>query len=458
MNSKTEKKRGTALKNSCFSIIAVLLVLSIMEFFFRVCLKPSDTCYGTLFNISLPPFRIAPSDNFTPAEPEARRKELQKHLLKYSAAEPAGEGEASTDDLFGVFLEDEFTGYEYLESCSTPRKWWHINNLGARAWNDTTKKISPGKKRILAFGDSFTACSHIQQSETWPVIMEEKNSSLEVLNFGVDGYSMGQSLLRYRKKRDLIDYDQVILVFVPFCDLTRDINTYRRLMGWESWMILPRFTVERDRLELVRGPYRTSRSFCQDNRGKLSARAVDHLRKYDALYYPTKYENGRSGGDLILMKLFLCMYNNGRDSSLHNHLYDPDREALSVSRKIFVSMQKEVESRGGKFRLFVLPCQDELHSYGKSTSFKKKWDRMVNSIVTEGVCCTDLTGDLVNMDENQFDRAGDRFHNGKKSNTIIADLIIKSISGDIVTNSNHLVEDERRDLSNCRDVQSSIEN
>jgi len=436
MNNTPEKKRGTTLKNACFSIIAVLLVLSAMELFFRVCLKPSDTCYGTLFNIHLPPFRIAPADDFIPDLPEVRRKELLEHLSKSSGTELAGKGEVSSEDLFGVFLEDEFTGYEYLENCSTPHKCWHINNLGARAWNDTTKKISPGKKRVLAFGDSFTACSHIQQGETWPVIMEEKNSSLEVLNFGVDGYSMGQSLLRYRKKRDLIDYDQVILVFVPFCDLTRDINTYRRLMGWESWMILPRFTVEHDRLELVRGPYRTSRDFCQDNRRTLSARAVEHLRKYDSLYYPTKYENSRSGGDLILMKLFLCMYNNGRDSRLNNHLYHPDSEALSVSRKIFLSMKTEVESRGKKFRLFVLPRQDELRLYKKSSSFKKEWDRMVHSIVSDGIPCTDLTADLINMEEIQLDKAGDGFHNGKKSNTIIAELIIKSITGDILKEHN----------------------
>jgi len=177
-----------------------------------VCVKPSDRCGGTLFGISLPPINIAPPADFMTEDPETKKMKLRERLSRSAGRADGRTDSVSTDDQFGVFIEDEFTGYEYLESCTTPRRWWHMNNLGARSWTDTTRekgpgkkrtgkkrpgKKRPGKKRVLVFGDSFTACSYVRQEDTWPLIMQERNAALEVLNLGVDGYGMGQCLLRY---------------------------------------------------------------------------------------------------------------------------------------------------------------------------------------------------------------------------------------------------------------------
>jgi len=429
MGKESSKNRFSPVKYGCFSAVTVLLALLIMELLLRICVMPSDRCGGTLFGISLPPISIAPPVDFMTEDPETKKMKLRERLSRSAGKADGRTDRVSTDDQFGVFIEDEFTGYEYLESCTTPGGWWHMNNLGARSWSDTTREKGSGKKRVLVFGDSFTACSDVRQEDSWPLIMQERNANMEVLNFGVDGYGMGQCLLRYLKKRDLVEYDQVILVFVPFCDLERDINTYRRLMGWDSWMLLPRFAAENERLELIRGPYKTSRDFCIDNSGKMSAKAVAHLRKYDALYYRTRYEPAGFPGNLILSKLFLCMYDNGKDNSRHNHLYDPGSEAMTVSRRIFHSMFREAAGQGKTFNLFILPRLDDIREYGRSLPYRKRWDGMARSIAGDGTPCTDLMPELSKMPGDRLDRASDGFHNGRKTNTVIADIISRAVLG-----------------------------
>ena len=40
------------------------------------------------------------------------------------------------------------------------------------------------------FGDSFTHCNDVANAETWQRAMEDQNSKLEVLNFGMGGFGL----------------------------------------------------------------------------------------------------------------------------------------------------------------------------------------------------------------------------------------------------------------------------
>ena len=83
---------------------------------------------------------------------------------------------------------------------------YEINNLGAR-----TKEFT-GKKKILGFfGCSITYGHGLREEQTFPYIICKNKKEYGYLNFGVAGYSLYQSLLRYIRKKDKIKFDKIIV-------------------------------------------------------------------------------------------------------------------------------------------------------------------------------------------------------------------------------------------------------
>ncbi|MDQ7826705.1 MAG: hypothetical protein RDV48_28135 [Candidatus Eremiobacteraeota bacterium] len=412
---KAGRGAGAAKKKTAFVVLTALVLLILLELFLRMSVKPSEISYGKLFGTELPPFKIAPVPE-KPAEKPAEKPPVKQN-----------EPPVSGDDLYGYFVPDPLIGYRYPESYSSAHRWWRTNNVGARADRETARQREQGKKRVIIFGDSFTNCSQVPQEATWPLIMEKRDPSLEVLNFGVDGYGMGQSLLRYSQIKEKINYDAVLMVHVSSCDLLRDINTYRKLIGWGGWQIMPRYVIENNGLKLIKSPFASTDEFYSENEGKLSRRTVEHLRKYDALYIPTKYESPPLLGDLILVKLLLGFYNYVREDSVRLGVFKGNSEALRITKLIFKEMEKECRQGGRLFLVIVLPRQDEIIQYRDKPVFKRKWDGIISSLEKDHIPFVDLMPDMVDIPENRFDKSYDGEHNGPEANRIIADLLLKAL-------------------------------
>src|SRR5262249_30679687 len=159
--------------------------------------------------------------------------------------------------------------------------------------------------RVLVFGESFAHGSRLPQESAWPSVMEHEHADkLQVLNFAVDGYSMAQSLLRFRQICDRLKYDLALLVFVPPIDLWRDVTTMRQLQNPEWDMpLLPRFVLEGGQLGLVPTLYRDPFDLWRRNGSGLSPELKAYLRRFDRLYYPAKYESPFLIGNLISYRL-----------------------------------------------------------------------------------------------------------------------------------------------------------
>lgn len=426
---KEEAEKSGRLKKAGFLLLTLFFFLLITELLLRIFVQPSDSCAGTLLGIKLPPFNITPPVNYTgPVFLNAAERGQRK---KTSGQSQIVEGEPSPDDLFGIFREDEVIGYTFVENTSSSHNWWQTNNVGARARTDTPRAIGKGKRRVIFFGDSFTNCSQVIQENTWPALLEKNDPRLEALNFGVDGYGMGQSLLRYRRVRTQIDYDRVILVFVPACDLERDINTYRRIMEWHSCKLMPRFTVEDGKLTLIEPPYKTLESLLKENRGVMSERFHTHLKTYDSLYIPTKYEKIPVLSDIIIFRLVIGACNIMQEKRIHRTVYQPGSEAMTVSRAIFRNMAREAQEQDRDFHLILLPRQDEVKQFKSSAAFRERWRTLAGSIASDHIPMADLMDKLAATPESEFDRAYDGFHNGDRTNAMIAKYIGALLNGDI---------------------------
>jgi hypothetical protein len=89
----------------------------------------------------------------------------------------------------------------------------HINLAGFRDRERTLEK-PPGVFRIGVFGDSMTEAVQVNLEDTYCQQLQQRfgsDSAIEVLNFGVTGYSTVQELLNFRKEASRWALDVVVL-------------------------------------------------------------------------------------------------------------------------------------------------------------------------------------------------------------------------------------------------------
>ncbi|MDX2438181.1 MAG: hypothetical protein QNL88_14160 [Acidobacteriota bacterium] len=97
-----------------------------------------------------------------------------------------------------------------------------INSLGLRATRDYAPVAANGVRRIALFGDSLAFGEEVDDGETVADHLGELRPDLEVLNYGVHGYSLGQSVLLLEEEGGLLEPDHyVVMVLFPE-DLVRD--------------------------------------------------------------------------------------------------------------------------------------------------------------------------------------------------------------------------------------------
>jgi hypothetical protein len=271
-------------------VLSVLFTTILFEVGIRFCLEDSPSSYAYLWGRELPPKVVFPGPTVQEYNPDQWCDSLIVDDKKISRS-----------DLWGVVRPDSLIGWAPSENTSSTNGWWQSNNLGARADKPTKRRMDSGVARLLIFGDSFAQGSRLPQKQSWPDILDKKTANVEVINFGVDGYSTGQVFLRYNRVRESIDYDMVLFLFVPSDDLWRDINVIRFLAaGWQSHCLTPRFIVEEGKLKLIEPPNKDVHKLYKMNHPLLTDEVRDHLQQYDRFYRALLYE------DPPLLRFFIC--------------------------------------------------------------------------------------------------------------------------------------------------------
>jgi hypothetical protein len=386
-----------------------------LEVTIRFFISPSQYSYGNFFGLNLPPIKLIPSTSWSNTRD---RSDWYDNLIVEGR-------KISIGDLWGFHREDSSLGYVTKENMVSLNGWWQSNNLGARRRTDTFKEKPENMKRFLVFGDSFAHGSRIRQREVWSSIMDSENASIEVLNFGVDGYSSGQSFLRYKEIRQKVKYDLVLFMFVPSADLWRDINMKRDLGegDWHLFLLMPRFILERGNLKLIRSPYEIGFNRKLEHVNIKNKEIKEFLKTYDRFYLRSKFEEPWIIGKSAVYKLIVTLYQKNKRNEIRNSTLKQDSEALQISKKIFETMNDYVKQDGNEFILIVLPTRNDLYKLERSKSYGVDWKRMVSYICMDGLNCIDLSTDLMSMPESHLDGGYDGTHYGPKTNRYIAESI-----------------------------------
>lgn len=399
-------------------VLSVLLTLSLFEIVGRAFLKASDTSYGVLLGRELPPKAVIPISEIPAIDPDAKFEDLVVDGKNIT-----------TSDLWGMMQEDPVVGWIPRKKGVSTNRWWRTNNFGARADQYIGTHKPQGRTRVLLFGDSFTQGSRLPQAETWAYQLEKLNPGFEVFNFGVDGYGMGQSFLRYQNVQAGIDYDVVLFLFVPSVDLWRDINTIRSLCGdWLSFAITPRFIFKDDRLEYVKSPYQNVLEVYQANHIRLSPKTRDYLRKYDRFYIRALYEDPPLLKYLISYKIAALFYGNRKIRMIYRQAFeDPNSEAWQVTRKIFGAVKTLASKREANFILAILPTHLDIHKAQQDEHFREYWHNFVAKFIRGGLRTVDLLPRMSSTPLDELDYGYDGSHYGPKASFLIAEILSSAI-------------------------------
>lgn len=183
---------------------------------------------------------------------------------------------------------DGLLGWRYLPGFRHPDLPGEVvNSAGLRADHEYDPMPPDGVLRVAAFGDSFVWGVGSPLSETWPYFLEQSNSAVEVLNYGVGGYGTDQALLRYRREGTRLSPDVVLIGFAPV-NLGRNVNRYRRFLSTREWIwVKPRFLLRDDGdLELLPSPISEVEQWEHYRDHPSDVRALgEHDGWYDRLIY-----------------------------------------------------------------------------------------------------------------------------------------------------------------------------
>lgn len=104
--------------------------------------------------------------------------------------------------------------------------WMSVNLHGMRDVPRALERV-PGSLRVAVLGDGFTEAKQVARELTYPALLEtalaaQLGKTVEVLNFGVGGYSTGQEYLLYRHVVAPFKPDVVLLQLSPADDVQQN--------------------------------------------------------------------------------------------------------------------------------------------------------------------------------------------------------------------------------------------
>ena len=86
-----------------------------------------------------------------------------------------------------------------------------VNQAGFRSDREFEREKPAGVRRVLLFGDSFTAADGVSNKKRYSDVLETLVAGLEVYNFGLPGTGTDQQYVTFREFAGQYEHDQVVV-------------------------------------------------------------------------------------------------------------------------------------------------------------------------------------------------------------------------------------------------------
>lgn len=260
------------------------------------------------------------------------------------------------DSARGLALRPGASGVWHDEGVATFR----INSDGLRDAEHAVPK-PPDVFRIAVLGDSFAEALQVDREKTfWSVLERElagcpvlSDRRVETLNFGVSGYSTGQSLITLRRTVWRYQPDVVLLAFFTGNDVEDNMP------GLSGYARRPYFRLSDGDLVLDDSFSRTSRfRLLRLIWTALVDPLIDHSRLLQLLN-ETRRKLQASGPRMVATAV-------AAETGLSGSVFRPPDtpiwdDAWAITEALLLTMREEVESHGAQYWLATLSVGWQVH-------------------------------------------------------------------------------------------------
>lgn len=164
---------------------------------------------------------------------------------RWAASHLAREGEATPGELSPLFMHDPVVGWRPRPLVRLPGVT--TNSAGMRTSVEVPLARTPGRRRVLLVGDSYTWGDNVADEHTFGHLLAARHlPGWDVLNLGIPGSGTDQQLLMFHEHGRRFGPDAVVLGFFVR-DYPRNLVTFRDYAK-------PRFVLEGDGLRLTNVP------------------------------------------------------------------------------------------------------------------------------------------------------------------------------------------------------------
>ncbi|MBX3305570.1 MAG: hypothetical protein KF751_05885 [Nitrospira sp.] len=272
----------------------------------------------------------------------------------------------SEDREYSLMLHDDRLGWTVGPNRSGFRVGvpYRINAEGVRvSYDEGSLPTVDGKTKISIIGDSFTFGDEVRYEETWGYHLDQLlGKKIQVLNYGVPGYGLGQMLLRYEKDIARSNPNVVILGFIDN-DLFRTMTVYPLLHApsWAGLVSKPRFALQGGKLTIINECHHDMEQFF--SRGSISELPfVEYDRAYQASDWEQRWHHVS-----YLARLFMSL---GSSASVLTADIS-DKVLVSLNAAILKRFAESVISRGAVPLIIYFPSLNNFNQ-GSSYSFLAK--------------------------------------------------------------------------------------
>ena len=89
-----------------------------------------------------------------------------------------------------------------------------INAQGFRGQDPIARQVSPGRRRLICSGDSFTFGYGVSNADTWCSRLEALDPTWEAINMAVVGYGIDQMYMRFLRDATPFDHQVHLIAFI----------------------------------------------------------------------------------------------------------------------------------------------------------------------------------------------------------------------------------------------------
>jgi len=248
---------------------------------------------------------------------------------------------------------------------SENKQFVQINSHGFRDREHTFDKPT-NTLRIAVLGNSWTEALQVPLEKTYPAVLEQKllesacfaPKRVEVLNFGVAGYSTAQELITLQQEVWHYHPDIILLAFYPARDIANNLRELNNAVNPEQ---SPYFVFRQKELVMDdsfrRQPALEERQMLFQNiRYRVSGRlhlllAISAMQRFGRIrlaMLQARAKAEKSGVD----NLEYTIYAPPSDATMHS--------AWKVTEGLFLLLRDEVKSHGAEFRIVTLATRPQV--------------------------------------------------------------------------------------------------